>query len=87
MKKKTILFRIVKREPIELEDNTLDFIRKFPTHYQMLSEAKEIFIILEYTPVSSLDETKYLEAIKEKLKHQYNAYSITYGEPQQQINQ
>ena len=51
----------------------------------MISETKEILIISEYTPVSSLDETKYLETIKDKLKHQYNAYSITFGEPQQQI--
>ena len=83
--KKTILFRIVKREPIELQDNTLDFIRNYPTHFQMLSEAKEIFIILEYEPNSKLDEVKYLEQIKEKLKHQYNAYSITYGIPEKQL--
>jgi len=83
--KKTVLFRIVKREPVELEDNTLEFIRQNPTHFQLLSEAKEIFIILEYTPVSTLDESKYLERIKEKLKKQYNAYSITYGTPQKQL--
>jgi len=82
---KTILYRVIKREPIELQDYTLEFMRNNPTHYQMLSEAKEIIIILEYKPVSTLDETKYLESIKEKLTEQYNAYSVTYGVPEKQL--
>ncbi len=53
---KTVLFRVIKREPI------LDFIRKNPTHFQM--QAKKIIIILEYKPLKSLNETKYLEKIK-----------------------
>lgn len=81
---KTILFEIVKQKVIAIE-LPIEAIRKFPVHSHNLYEAEKIILIYEYDPATKLDQQKYIEFLKAYLKQKYNAYSITVGELQKQL--
>ena len=84
---KTIIFKITKRKKISHEFLTLDFHRKYPTHFEQFGEAENIVVYLDYEPTNSLNEDEYISQLTKILYKKYNAYSIDVGILENQLKE
>lgn len=70
-----VIFKIIIKQEIEI-DLTIDEIRDYPTYNNCFFRFEEKMIVIEYNPVADFDKKGFETMMKNKVREQFNAYSI-----------
>lgn len=79
-----ILFEVITQKPIDITFS-LKTHQRFPTHEMYLIEGEKKLIICKYNPTSKFNKEEFITYMLGYLKQRFNAYSVTYGELEKQI--
>jgi len=79
-----LVFKIVRLRPEKFE-LSLENMQRFPVHEDYLNAGDELILVYEFKPTRKLNIKEYTEFLRKKFKRKYNAYSVTVGQIEKQI--